>query len=124
MPPQSPPMTDPDVYTSGTFDRLTAERNHAKPNSTMSMPVRLSGRLRQAYRPVPTNAHPTAGPKIAQTTCGSWWSLVSASAPTPTPQTRAASTTRRMRLGVIVRSSRRALRHATQARHDLGMTSS
>ncbi len=64
-------MTDPDVYTSGTFDRLTAERNHAKPSSTMSMPVRLSGRRLHAYRPVPTKLHPTAGPKIAQTIFGS-----------------------------------------------------
>ena len=34
--------------------------------------------------------HPTAGPKIAQTIAGSWWSLVSASATTPAPHTRAA----------------------------------
>ena len=38
----------------------------------MSAPVRLSGRRRQAYRPVPTKLQPTAGAKIAHTAFASW----------------------------------------------------
>ena len=41
-------MTNANVYTSGEFEKLSAERNHAKPSSTISTPVRLSGRRRQA----------------------------------------------------------------------------
>jgi hypothetical protein len=56
----------------------------------MSRPVRFSGSRRHAKRPAPTNPQPTAGPKIANASFASWWSLASASMQTPTPATRAA----------------------------------
>ena len=47
-PPHSPPMTNATEYSSREFAKASAERNHAKPSSTISAPVRLSGRRRQA----------------------------------------------------------------------------
>src|SRR5687768_14140418 len=45
--------------------------------------------------------HPTAGPKIAQTTFRSWWSLVSTTAITPAPAASAARTIANMRAAVM-----------------------
>ena len=47
-PPHSPPMMNATEYGSRAFAKASAERNHAKPSSTISAPVRLSGRRRQA----------------------------------------------------------------------------
>ena len=47
-PPHSPPSTNASEYTSGESAKFRAERNHAKPSSTINSPVRLSGRRRQA----------------------------------------------------------------------------
>ena len=38
----------------------------------MSAPIRLSGRRRQAYRPVKMKLQPTIGAKIAQIVRASW----------------------------------------------------
>ena len=93
-PPQSPPVTSASVWTKAEFDASSVNSHHAKPSPTISAPIRLSGRARHAYSPVPTKLHSTAGPKIAQTVLASWWSLVSATAIVTPPATRAASTTR------------------------------
>ena len=103
----------------GEFADSSVEWNHAKPSSTMSAPVRLSGRRREAYRPVPMKLHPTAGPmklhptagpKIAHTNFASWWSLARTSATTPAPLASAAKTTPSTRVRVIPnRSVRGAL---------------
>jgi hypothetical protein len=47
-PPHSPPSTNANEYTSGESEKFSAERNQAKPSRTISAPVRLSGRRRQA----------------------------------------------------------------------------
>src|SRR5215207_488300 len=67
----------------------------------MRPPVRLSGRRRQAYRPVPMKLQPTAGPKIAQTALASLWSLASTIATTPAPAASAARTTARLPAAVM-----------------------
>ena len=57
------------------FADSSVDDSHAKPSSTISMPVRFAGSRRQAYRPVPMKPQPTAGPKIANAALASWWSL-------------------------------------------------
>jgi hypothetical protein len=96
-PPHRPPTINPSEYSSGASDRPITETNHAKPSSTISAPVRLSGRRRSAYRPVPMKLHPTAGPKIAQTALASWWSLERIRTTAAAPHTTAATTMPRMR---------------------------
>jgi hypothetical protein len=48
IPPHSPPMTNAAEYSTRELAKVSPERNHAKPISTISAPVRLSGRRRQA----------------------------------------------------------------------------
>ena len=95
----------------------------------MSAPIRLSGRRRHAYSPVPMKLQPTAGPKTAQTASGSWWSLASTRAITPAPAARAASTMAPIRPTVmpgtlarlpVGRFARTALRYAAFTRAGKG----
>ena len=79
----------------------SAARNHAKPCSTISMPTRLSGRLRHAYSPVPMNVQPMRGHTCAHTVWASSWSLVSTTAIATAPHTSAAAITARMRRSVM-----------------------
>ena len=99
--PNRPPVTSPIVYTSGEFAASIAARSQAKPIATISAPVRLSGRRRQAYRPVPMKIHPTAGWNTAHTGFVSTWSLASISATTPPPAASAATTTARIPAAVM-----------------------
>jgi hypothetical protein len=103
--PNRPPVTSPTVYTSGEFETSSAARSQAKPIATISAPVRLSGRRRQAYRPVPMKIHPTAGWNTAHTGFVSTWSLVSTSAITAPPARRPATTTTLIRAAVMRRTS-------------------
>ena len=70
-PPHSPAHASPTVYGSGALACSSMEKNQAKPSATISIPIRLSGRRRHAYRPVPTKLQPTTGPKIAHATSAS-----------------------------------------------------
>ena len=94
------------MYSNGEFAKTKPATHQAKPNSTISMPVRLSGCRRRASRPVPTKFHATSGPKTAQTALASWWSLAITSTATIAPHASAATTTARMRASVMPRSSR------------------
>ena len=85
MAPHRPPSDQPDGVDQARVRRLSVNRNHAKPSRIMSAPIRLSGRRRHAYRPVPMKLQPTAGPKTAHTALRSWWSLASSSAITTPP---------------------------------------
>ena len=71
------------MNTSGAFAASSVETYQAKPSGTISAPVRLSGRRRHAYSPVPTKLQPTTGSNTALRTRKSTWSLARMTAPTP-----------------------------------------
>ena len=81
------------MNTSGAFAASSADTYQAKPIATSSTPVRLSGRRRHAYSPVPTKHQPTSGSNTALRTRKSTWSLARMTAPTPTPAAKAAKAT-------------------------------
>jgi hypothetical protein len=54
MLPHSAPVICEIVNSSAELADSSWNRNHANPSSTMSMPMRLSGKRRHAYRPVAT----------------------------------------------------------------------
>src|SRR5919197_3820832 len=62
----SPKMNDHD-----SVEAISPDSAYAKPSATISAPKRLSGRRCQASRPVPMNAPPMIGPKIAIRS--RWW---------------------------------------------------
>ena len=80
------------MWTGGEFDDCSVNRNQAKPSRIISTPIRLSGRRRHAYRPMPMKLQPTAGPKMAHTAGLSTWSLASATAAATAPASSAAIT--------------------------------
>src|SRR4051794_20060576 len=106
-PPQNPPKTSAKVYGSAAFANASAARHHANPSATRSAPMRLSGRWRQAYRPVPTKLQMTIGPHTAHARSASARSLPRTSATTPAPHRAATSTTTRVRVAVMARPSQR-----------------
>src|SRR3954447_14951116 len=115
-PPHRPPVTSASEYSGGEFVSDRAGRNHAKPCTTISIPTRLSGRRRQAYRPVPMKVHPTTGHRCARAVSASEWSLASTAASEPAPHSSAATTTARMRAALMCRSSRKGVASTTVAR--------
>ena len=119
-PPQRPPAISENVYTSGGFAKLSAGTHHAKPSSTISSPVRLSGRTRDAYSPVPTKLQITIGPSTAQATSASSRSLASTTATVAAPATSAARTMARVRPAVIGGSSPDRRGQASRAETDAG----
>ncbi len=79
----------PSVKTAGSFDSPRAPRNHVKPTSASSRPVRLSGRRRAAMAPLPMKAQPRRRPRtLVRRGCVSWSLVrtrVSAIAPATSP---------------------------------------